>query len=594
MSLLKRPSLRQRHRNGAVWLGAFGSIFFLVGLGFVVLAMVPTVIDSVRMRQWEPVQAQLLKARLESLRGSKGGTTYRAHATYRYVVNGQTHVGQRVAVSNTADNIGDFWYQLGWRLESAHRQGKPVTAWVNPADPTDAVLDRSLRWPLLGFWGIFIAIFGGVGLGMMVWGRHNWRKAAQPEHPQAATHPWMQYPEWTGPAIASNLRAERWVFTVMGVVFLGFGGVVSAIALPDAVNGRPIVWVVLLFPLFGLVMCWHALKRWRQHHRFGSAVLVLSPHPAPLGGQVSMHLDLPLQVGPQARVVMALSCLERSTSGSGDDRSTSEHLQWEDEGVARLVPTAAGTRVQWQTALPGHLPPSSPPGEDGTVWRVSVDGQGLEDGFSATYDIPVFATGASASFGAPDAMFGTASAHQAEDEALLRERIGAVCRVEMDMQGRLVLDQPYARMRRAQLPWLFTGVVFVASGIFLWNVRAVGGFMGILFVGLGLLALVLSLWLLLNRRTTTMDRSQGTTIVRRLLGLPVSTRHWDAQAMAGLSVHRSYGMQVNGRRPESIWQVRAHPRQDKPVVLADSISGEEAARLLMQDIARHTGWRAAT
>ena len=138
------------------------------------------------------------------------------------------------------------------------------------------------------------------------------------------------------------------------------------------------------------------------------------------------------------------------------------------------------------------------------------------------------------------------------------------------------------------------GVVFVTSGIFLWNVRAVGGFMGILFVGLGMLALVLSLWLLLNRRTTTMDRSQGTTIVRRLLGLPVSTRHWDAQAMAGLSVHRSYGMQVNGRRPESIWQVRAHPRQDKPVVLADSISGEEAARLLMQDIARHTGWRAAT
>lgn len=594
MSLFKRPGRRQQHRNGAIWLGAFGGIFFLVGLGFLLLAVVPTVVDSLRMRQWEPVAAQLVDARLQASRNSEGTITHRVHATYRYVIDGQTHVGQRVAVSNTADNVGDFWYQLGWRLESAHRQGKPVTAWVNPANPTDAVLDRSLRWPLLGFWALFIAIFGGVGTGLLAWARHSWRSAAQPEHPQATTHPWMQYPEWTGPAIASNLRAERWVFTVMGVVFLGFGGVVSAIALPDAVNGRPIVWVVLLFPLFGLVMCWHALKRWRQHHRFGSAVLVLSPHPAPLGGQVSMHLDLPLQVGPQARVVMALSCLERSTSGSGDDRSTSEHLQWEDEGVARLVPTAAGTRVQWQTALPGHLPPSSPPGEDGTVWRVSVDGQGLEDGFSATYDIPVFATGASASFGAPDAMFGNASAHQAEDEALLRERIGAVCRVEMDMQGRLVLDQPYARMRRAQLPWLFMGVVFVISGGYLWNVRALGGLMGILFGGLGLLALVLSLWLLLNRRTTTMDRSQGTTIVRRLLGLPVSTRHWDAQAMAGLSVHRSYGMQVNGRRPESIWQVRAHPLQGKPVVLADSISGEGAARLLMQDIARHTGWRAAT
>ncbi|MEW6481035.1 MAG: DUF3592 domain-containing protein [Pseudomonadota bacterium] len=594
MSLFKRPGRRQQHRNGAIWLGAFGSIFFLVGLGFLLLAVVPTVVDSLRMRQWEPVAAQLVDARLQASRNSEGTITHRVHATYRYVIDGQTHVGQRVAVSNQADNIGDFWYQLGWRLESAHRQGKPVTAWVNPANPTDAVLDRSLRWPLLGFWALFIAIFGGVGTGLLAWARHSWRSAAQPEHPQATTHPWMQYPEWAGPAIASNLRAERWVFTVMGVVFLGFGGVVSAIALPDAVNGRPIVWVVLLFPFFGLVMCWQAFKGWRQHRRYGAAALVLSPHPAPVGGRVVMHLDLPVPTHPQARVVMALSCLERSTSGSGKNRNTSEHLRWESEGVARLQPTGSGTRVQWQTEVPGHLPVSSPPGEDGTVWRVSVNGQGLDGDFSAHYDIPVFATGVSATFAAPEQPFAPGSADRAADEALLRERIAAVCRLEMDMQGRLVLDQPYARMRRAQLPWLIMGLVFVASGTYLWQVRAAGGLMGPLFGALGALALVLSLWLLLNRRITSLDRGQGMTMVRRFLGLTVMTRQWDAQAIEGLSLHRSYGMQVNGQRPESIWQVRAHPRQGKPVVLADSISGEEAARLLMQDIARHTGWRAAT
>lgn len=590
MSLLKRPARRKQRRNGALWLGVFGSIFFLVGLGFVVLGLVPTVVDSVRMRQWEPVKAQLLEARLQSSRSSKGGTTYRAHATYRYVVNGETHVGRRVAVSNTADNIGDFWYRLGRQLEYAREHDQVVTAWINPADPADAVLDRSLRWPLLGFWSVFVVVFGGIGVGLLAWARHTWRLANQPEHPLAATRPWMQYPEWTGPAIASNLRAERWVFTGMGLVFLVIGVAVSALALPDALNGRPIVWVVLLFPLAGLAMCWQAIKRWRLHHRFGSAALLLSPHPAPLGGQVAMQLELPMQMGPQARVVMALSCLERSTSGSGDDRSTREHLQWEDEGVARLMPTAGGTRVHWQTALPGHLPPSSPPGEDGTVWRVSGNSRGLDGEFSATYDIPVFATGASTSFGAAEDLFGTASAHRAEDEALLRERIGAVCHMDIDLQGRLVLDQPYARMRRAQLPWLVMGAAGVASGAYLWNVRALGGLMGILFGAIGLLAIVLSLWFLLNRRTTTMDRSQGMSIVRRLLGLPVGRRRWDAQAMTGLSVHRSYRMQVNGQRPESIWQVRAHLRDGKPVVLADSISGEEAARLLMADIARYTGW----
>jgi len=588
-----RASRRQKHRYSAYWLGAFGGIFLLVSLGFLVLGVVPTVIDAMRMRQWEPVPAQLLDVRVASSRNSSGSTTTRVRARYSYVVAGRTYTGERVAVSSMADNLGDFWYQLGWQLKRAHQQGKPATAWVNPADPTKAVLDRSLRWPLLGFWAIFIVVFGGTGAGMLAGARHSSRQAAKPDRPLVNSQPWMAYPAWAGPSIASNMRAERWVFTVMGLVFLVFGASVSMMALPQAVNGRPIVWVVLLFPLVGLAMCWHAIKRWRQHRRYGAAALVLSPHPAPLGGSVVMHLDLPVQAGPQARVVVALSCLERSTSGSGDDRRTSENLQWENEGVARLLPTSGGTRIQWQTNVPGHLPPSASPGEDGNVWRVSVTGQGLDGDFSAHYDIPVFSTGASANFSAPDDQFASGLTDQAAKAPVLRERIAAVCRVGLDMQGGLVLDQPYARMRRVQMPWLIVGVVFLASGIYLWRKDALGGWMGILFGGLGMLALVLSLWHLGNRRKVTLDRSQGATVQRWLVGIPVGLRR-HAQMIERLSLHRSYGLQVSGQRPENIWQVRAHPIGGKAFVLADSISGEEAARLLMSDIARHTGWPAGT
>ncbi|MBA4267244.1 MAG: DUF3592 domain-containing protein, partial [Comamonadaceae bacterium] len=163
MSGFLRPSRRQKHRYSAYWLGAFGGIFLLVSLGFLVLGMMPTVIDAMRMRQWEPVPAQLLDVRVASSRNSSGNTTTRVQARYSYVVAGRTYTGERVAVSSMADNLGDFWYQLGWQLKRTHQQGKPATAWVNPADPTKAVLDRSLRWPLLGFWAIFIVVFGGTG-----------------------------------------------------------------------------------------------------------------------------------------------------------------------------------------------------------------------------------------------------------------------------------------------------------------------------------------------------------------------------------------------------------------------------------------------
>lgn len=593
MSRFLRPSRQQQHRNSAIWLGTFGGIFFFVGLGFLVLGMVPTVFDALRMRQWEPVQVELLEARLAPSRTSDGNTTYRVHARYRYEVAGRAYTGERVAVSNMADNLGDYWYQLGWRLQNARQNGKPVMAWVNPSDPTQAVLDRELRWSLLAFWSLFLVIFGGVGSGLLVWARQSWRKAARPEHPLTVSQPWLVHPAWAGPSIASNTRAERWVFTIMGLVFLAFGGAVSALALPQAFNGRPAVWVVLVFPLVGLVMCWHAIKRWRQHRRYGAAALVLTPHPAPLGGSVAMHLDLPVQADPQARVLVALSCLERSTSGSGDDQRTSENLQWENEGVAKLLPTPGGTRIQWQTDVPGHLSPSVSPGEDGTVWRVSVAGQGLDGDFSAHYDIPVFATGTSATFSVPDDRFTFGQTDLASKEPVLRERIATVCRVSVDMQGRLVLDQPYARMRRVQLPWLIMGVVFLASGTYLWRQNALGGWMGFFFGGLGLLALVLSLWHLGNRRKVTLDRSQGATVERWLLGIPVGRRRY-TQMIERLSLYRSYGLQVSGQRPENILQVRALPLGGKAFVLADSISGEEATRLLMSEIARHTGWPAGT
>lgn len=407
--------------------------------------------------------------------------------------------------------------------------------------------------------------------------------------------PWRQYKAWAEPGTSSQLRAERWVFTGMGLAFLVFGVVISALALPDAMRGRPIVWLVLVFPLVGLVMCWQAFGRWRQHHRYGSARLMLSPHPAPLGGRVSMHLDLAVPMTPDMRFDMALSQLTRSTSGTTDERRTHDSLQWETEGLATVTPTATGTRLQWQTQIPRDLPPSGPPDEDGSVWRVSVKGHGPAKGFSAYYDIPVFATEHSpdpaTASDAPAAPWATPDGFgQPADQLLLRERIAAVCHVAHDLQGQLVLEQTYGRMRRAQLPWLFMGVITTTVGVFLWHKTSAPAFMALIFGGVGVLALVLSIWHLGNRRTSTLHRQQGVTFQRNFLGLPVRRGHWLHQDIARLSLHDSYGMQVNGQRPERIWQVRAHSKTGQHLVLADSISGKDAARLLMADIAAHTGW----
>lgn len=144
----------------------FALPFAAVGVGMLLLSVLPTLYDWTRMQSWQPVDATLLSARLDVHSGKS--RTYSVSARYRFEVAGRTLEGQRVAISEGADNIGDFHQRLGERLERAQAQGQTVRAWVDPSNPADAVIDRSLRGGLLAFKMAFVLLFGGVGLGLLV------------------------------------------------------------------------------------------------------------------------------------------------------------------------------------------------------------------------------------------------------------------------------------------------------------------------------------------------------------------------------------------------------------------------------------------
>ena len=154
-----------------VWLVTlFALPFAASGIGMLLLSVLPTLYDWSRMQFWQPVDATLLQAQLVTSRGSKS-TTYRATAHYRFEWAGQPVQGQRAAISERADNIGDFQQQLGWQLERAFKTGRSVPVWVNPSNPHESIIDRSLRPGLLAFKMVFVVMFGGFGVGLLffVW-----------------------------------------------------------------------------------------------------------------------------------------------------------------------------------------------------------------------------------------------------------------------------------------------------------------------------------------------------------------------------------------------------------------------------------------
>ena len=115
------------------------------GLGILIFSVIPSLYEWHDMKSWPQVEAQLQSAGVND-----DGDTYQAIARYSYRYQAQNYTSERVAIMGGSDNIGDFQSDLARQLELAHRMGQPVPAWVNPENPSDAVLNRDLRWNLLG------------------------------------------------------------------------------------------------------------------------------------------------------------------------------------------------------------------------------------------------------------------------------------------------------------------------------------------------------------------------------------------------------------------------------------------------------------
>jgi len=153
----------RRNGGGAGWLLPIGAVLCAIGLALAVWQVAPTLVEWARARSWVPVEATLLSVDLDRSYGARRPTTHEVRARYRYAVDGRTYEADRVALDRGKDNVGDYQTRMHAWLEEQARRMRTVTAWVDPADPAQAILDRDMRWGLLAFKAVFAGVFLGVG-----------------------------------------------------------------------------------------------------------------------------------------------------------------------------------------------------------------------------------------------------------------------------------------------------------------------------------------------------------------------------------------------------------------------------------------------
>lgn len=366
---------------------AFAAIGVWVGL------MSASVVWTARVAEdWTPVPARVLSA--EVLEG--GGSHARsraARARYEYTLDGRTYVGERVGLHQHADNVDDWAYRVVAELQRSQREGRPVTAWVNPQNPKQALLDRDVRWRLVGFEALFAIVFTAVGVGLVIAGQLALRRDARERGllERFPGEPWRLREDWSGGRARAEGRGEATLRAIVAVTWNLVSAPILWILPRELERGNRLALVGLLFPAVGIWLAVTAFSRVRRWLRLRRTTLHLDTLPARVGGRLRARLETDLAPGDAGDLRLTLCCVQHRPLGSRGG-SGEEVVQRLERTVP--VPAPAPSRgpgpivVPVELEIPAGSPPSTPGARAGrTVWRLEVAGGGA---FAATFEVPVF------------------------------------------------------------------------------------------------------------------------------------------------------------------------------------------------------------
>jgi hypothetical protein len=215
-------------------------------------------------------------------------------------------------------------------------------------------------------------------------------KASMP----APEKPWLKRAEWTTGRIASGSRKSVLLLWIFVVIWCGISGMITlAMVPPELRRGNHAALIALVFPLIGIAMLFYAVNTTLAWRKFGQSIFEMAALPAGTGGTLEGQIQVRTKLRPEHGLHLRLSCLRRTTTGSGKSRHTTERILWQDEKWLRPeLPQADlnATGIPVYFKLPGDLPESAIASGDGVHWRLEVAAKLRGPNFHATFTVPVF------------------------------------------------------------------------------------------------------------------------------------------------------------------------------------------------------------
>ncbi|MDY7093636.1 MAG: DUF3592 domain-containing protein [Acidobacteriota bacterium] len=349
--------------------------------------------ESYQMRQWVEVPAVIEDAQLETHRGDDS-TSYSVTARYTYRFEGASYESTKVGIHSGSDNIGSYQERMARRLERYRDSGDPYRAFVNPEDPSQAVLDREVRWEKLGFYALFMVTFGGVGFGLIIFGFIGTRRlgkqlARQTEDPG---HPWRWREDWADKTIQYTDRAGAIGWVIFALLWNAVSSPILFVFQEEWESGNHLILIGLLFPLVGIWLVFKAIQAMLRWRRYGVSTLHLEQVPIAPGEQLGGRVVTSAAVDPANGFDVTLSAVHSYSTGSGKNRSTRKDTLWEDQQQVTVTRRSRdGVEIPVAFKVPEGVATTGEEGDHKVVWLLQVKAAVAGVDYHASFDLPVFA-----------------------------------------------------------------------------------------------------------------------------------------------------------------------------------------------------------
>lgn len=385
--------------------------------------------------------------------------------------------------------------------------------------------------------------------------------------------------ESTAGAIHSSEKATRWLWLAMALAF-GLLPLPALLAIPEELGKENwAILLVLLFPAAGAWMGRMAWKSFREWRRFGPTPLYPDPSPGCAGGQVGGAVRLRVHPQVSDRFRVTLQCVHVRITGSGDNRSRSESVEWQEGQPALVESRGAGAELRFLFDVPDHLPPSSEKDRNYHLWRVMLKGSCAGDELTRQFEVPVVRGEARAQRQLPEA-------HLRESRTSERMRLLEEAQSQIQVSqipGGVELYSPAGRNRHLSLLLGFMGLIFSAAAGFLFVADDAPLIMSLAF-GLFGIPMVLGAIIVAGRSLRVRIADGRIKQIRYFAGRPLWRREGELASAERLSLKK--GSSLNkGEETVIFYHLQARVGE-RSLRVAEGLPGRQMAETFRDTIVR--------